>query len=85
MSEHTLQFPKAIAEEIGLHECEINGFKGQGCRFFGRKTSIIWVREFLNKITDPNPTKEEEPSSGPSEHHQRSAGSKSGARGRKNG
>lgn len=53
MSDQTLQFPKAIAEEIGLHENEINSFKGKGCRFYGKKTCVAWVREYLCDITKP--------------------------------
>lgn len=78
MSDLTLQFPKDIAEEIGLHENEINSFKGKGCRFYGRKTCVAWVREYLTRIT-----------AGPDElapgaHPPRSAVNKSGAPASKN-
>jgi hypothetical protein len=79
MSEFTLQFPGAIKEEIGLHENEINSFKAKGCRFYGRKTCVAWVREFLNKITAA------ESSAELSERPRRSGASKSGARAAKYG
>jgi len=60
VSEHTLRFPCDIADEIGLHTNEINAFKRQGCLFYGRKTSVAWVREYLHKITDPG---EQDPAS----------------------
>lgn len=73
MSDFTLHFPKEIAEEIGLHENEINSFKGQGCRFYGRKTCVAWVREHLTRIT----AGPDEPV--PAGHHPRSDASKSDA------
>ena len=51
MNDLTLQYPVKIAAEIGLHVNEINSFKGKGCRFFGRKTCVAWVREYLHKVT----------------------------------
>jgi hypothetical protein len=88
MSDYTLQFPGDIAEEIGLHQNEINAFKGKGCRFYGRKTCVAWVREFLRDITgkkkDPDEITAEESSAEPSARRQRSNGNKSGARAAKN-
>ncbi len=49
MSEETLQYPAKIAEEIGISPNRINAMKRQGCRFFGRKTSVRWVRAFVNQ------------------------------------
>jgi hypothetical protein len=43
----TLFFPCQITEEIGLSKGRINFLRNLGCRFFGRKTTIRWVREFL--------------------------------------
>jgi hypothetical protein len=51
MSEHTLQFPKKLAPEIGLAPNEINNFKRKGCRFYGKKTCVAWVREYLDRVT----------------------------------
>ena len=51
MSESTLNYPAKIAEEIGLSPNQINAFKKHGCRFFGRKTSVAWVREYLERET----------------------------------
>lgn len=53
MSDYTLKFPCDISEELGLPTNTINAFKGKGCRFFGKKTSVVWVREYLDKITAP--------------------------------
>lgn len=43
----TLYFPCQITKEIGLSTGRINFLRNLGCRFFGRKTTIRWVREFL--------------------------------------
>ena len=43
----TLQFPQALAPAIGLSKNEIAFLKKKGCPFYGRKTSLRWVREFL--------------------------------------
>lgn len=50
MNEDTLQYPKFIAKEIGLGVNEVNALKGQGCPFYGRKTSIRIVRAFLHRL-----------------------------------
>lgn len=42
-----LHFPKEITEEIGLPKNTINNLKRKGCKFFGKKTCIKWVREFI--------------------------------------
>jgi len=42
-----LQFPQAIAPVIGLRKEEIGFMKKKGCKFYKRKTTIRWVREFL--------------------------------------
>jgi hypothetical protein len=49
--ENTLQFPKQLAPAVGLHACEIRAMRDRGCRFYGRKTCLRWVREFLEKQT----------------------------------
>lgn len=74
MSDLTLQYPGKIAEEIGLSVKRINAMKFQGCRFVGRKTSVAWVREHLNKVTSKRAAAL---SPVPSEHRPRSAGNKS--------
>jgi len=45
----TLRFPCEIVDEIGLATNQIAFLKKRGCKFFGRKTSIRWVRDFLNR------------------------------------
>lgn len=78
MNARTLQYPCELAEEVGLHANEINSFKKKGCKFYGRKTCLQWVMDFLDKIT------EVESSAEPSERPQHSAANRSGVRGRKN-
>ena len=78
MNARTLQFPCELSEEVGLHANEINSFKGKGCRFYGRKTCLQWVMDYLDKITG------EESSAEPSAHQRRSTSNKSCARAVKN-
>ena len=42
-----MEFPEAIADDIGFRKEYINNLKRKGCPFVGRKTCILWVREFL--------------------------------------
>ena len=44
-----LAFPCDIAPVIGLSKNEIAFLKRKGCPFFGRKTTVRWVREFIAK------------------------------------
>lgn len=44
-----LEFPCALAEVIGLSKNEIAFLKRKGCPFFGRKTTVRWVRDFIAK------------------------------------
>lgn len=44
-----LYFPGEITEEIGLARNAINQLKKRGCKFFGQKTKIRWVNEFLEQ------------------------------------
>lgn len=44
-----LDFPLNIAPIIGLSRNEILFLRNKGCKFVGRKTSVRWVREFLNE------------------------------------
>jgi hypothetical protein len=43
----TLYFPKEISDDVGLSINEITYLKQKGCPFYGRKTTIRWVRHFL--------------------------------------
>ena len=47
IDEDTLHFPKDISCIIGLTKERINFLKKKGCPFFGRKTTIRWVRDFI--------------------------------------
>ena len=45
-----LEFPKAIAAQVGLKPARINFYKKQGLPFVGRKTTLRWVRCYLAKL-----------------------------------
>ena len=51
----TLRFPAEISDIIGLSANEINFLKKKGCPFYGRKTSVKWVRKFLAKVAGALP------------------------------
>ena len=57
----TLYFPSEITKEIGMSKGRINFLRNLGCKFYGRKTTIRWVREFLTQramvgqLTSPPP------------------------------
>lgn len=42
-----LYFPAEITKDIGLKVNQINFLKKKGCPFYGRKTTIRWVRDFI--------------------------------------
>lgn len=46
----TLFYPIDISKEIGISSTHINALKRHGCKFFGRKTTIRWVREHIAKL-----------------------------------
>lgn len=50
-----LFFPCDLVESVGLSKNEIAYLKRKGCPFYGRKTSLRWVREFLAKETGAKP------------------------------
>lgn len=43
----TLHYPRQLCAAIGLGVNQINALKRLGCPFFGRKTTLRWVRDFL--------------------------------------
>lgn len=43
----TLYYPRQLCEAVGLGVNQINGLKRIGCPFYGRKTTLRWVRDFL--------------------------------------
>lgn len=47
----TLYYPTEIAEEIGLGRVEIGNMRNLGCPFYGKKTTIRWVREHIARVT----------------------------------
>jgi hypothetical protein len=44
-----LEYPVSIAAQIGLSKNEISYLKNKGCLFYGKKTTIRWVRECLEE------------------------------------
>jgi len=50
-----LFFPCDLVEAVGLSKNEIAFLKRRGCPFYGRKTSLRWVREFLAQETGAKP------------------------------
>ena len=63
MDTQTLAYPKQIARRIGLSKNEIAKLKREGCPFRGRKTTVAWVRAYLDKASGAqellNPTEKE--------------------------
>jgi len=49
MDPDKLYFPREIQSVVGLCKNEISYLKQKGCPFFGRKTTIRWVRDFIAK------------------------------------
>jgi hypothetical protein len=45
----TLFYPRELQGAVGLSVNQINILKRRGCPFFGRKTTLRWVREFLSR------------------------------------
>lgn len=46
-----LFFPKELVSEIGMCKHQISFLKYKGCRFYNRKTTIRWIREYLDAYT----------------------------------
>ena len=42
-----LEFPKHLAPYVGLSRERVSWMKHQGCKYFGRKTKLRWIKEFL--------------------------------------
>ena len=59
-----LEWPKNLAPHVGLQAGQIAFLKRKGCPFYGRKTTLLWVRSFIAKeagAADPysnSPSKE---------------------------
>ena len=45
--DETLKFPRELTAEVGLCTTEIRAMRQRGCRFYGKKTCLKWVREFI--------------------------------------
>lgn len=46
-----LFYPKDLVDDVGLSKHGIAFLKKKGCRFYGRKTCIRWIRDHLNYLT----------------------------------
>jgi hypothetical protein len=68
-----LEFPSAIAPIVGLSANDITFLKKRGCPFYGRKTTVRWVRDFVSRRAGAAAT---EPSALLAGHPQHSNGSK---------
>ena len=44
-----LYFPYQLVEEVGMCRRSIAFLKKKGCKFFGRKTKLLWINEFLEE------------------------------------
>jgi hypothetical protein len=42
-----LEFPQVLVPYVGLSNREIAFMKKKGCPFWGRKTTLKWVRQFI--------------------------------------
>lgn len=60
-----LEWPKNLAPHVGLHPNQIQFLKAKGCPYYGRKTTLRWVRAFLAEAAGAQAL-----SPSPSEHPQ---------------
>ena len=44
-----LYYPTDIIHIVGLNANQINALKSEGCLFYGRKTTVRWVREHITR------------------------------------
>ncbi len=49
-----LEFPVYLADIIGLRKETISYWKKLGCKFVGRKTTVRWVRQYMDSISGGN-------------------------------
>ncbi len=76
-----LAFPCDLADVIGLSKNEIAFLKRKGCPFFGRKTTVRWVRDFIaHQAGAPRLPQPEHPT-GSASNTRREPGAWSGSRG----
>jgi len=68
-----LEFPCHLAELVGMNPTELSALKRRGCPFFGKKTTLRWVRAFLASEAGAK-----EPAASRSVRPRRLASSKSG-------
>lgn len=50
-----LFFPKELVSEIGMCKHQISFLKYKGCKFYGRKTTVRWIWEYLDAYTSGVP------------------------------
>jgi len=46
-----LEFPCHLADLVGMNPVELGALKKLGCPFFGKKTTLRWVRSFLAQMS----------------------------------
>lgn len=64
MDQDRLEFPQELAPHVGLTSREIGFMKKAGCPFYGRKTTLRWVRKFITHQAgagQPDPSLAEHP------------------------
>ena len=50
-----LMFPKHLAPHVGLSTSEITEIKNKGCPFLGKKSSLRWIRAWLDETSGAAP------------------------------
>jgi len=51
----TLCYPVDLVESVGLSRNEIGFLKRKGCPFYGKKTTLRWVRDFIAREAGAQP------------------------------
>lgn len=49
LNPHRLYFPYQLVEAVGQCRRSIAYMKKKGCKFYGRKTKLLWINEFLEE------------------------------------
>lgn len=44
-----LFYPSQLSPHVGLSGDEVAALRRRGCPFFGRKTCLAWVRDFISR------------------------------------
>ena len=59
----TLHYPVELVDAVVLNKNQISFLKKRGCPFFGKKTTLRWVRDFIARAAgaQPSPSPDEHP------------------------